>query len=145
MRANAASIARSSDRRTWGAFKTFRALRHRDFRLLWVGLAVSAIGTWMQIVAQSLLVLKITQGSALALGTVSLAQALQRLLKNWELRQQCRIHALASLVAPSEAAPNRQPRIHGECKVESRNSPLSTAFRDSRLPLYRCSYSSPPV
>jgi MFS family permease len=76
MRANAASIAGSSDRRTWGAFNTFRALRHRDFRLLWVGLAVSAIGTWMQIVAQSLLVLKITQGSALALGTVSLAQAL---------------------------------------------------------------------
>ena len=59
-----------------GVFKTFRALRHRDFRLLWVGLAVSAVGTWMQIVAQSLLVLKITHGSAFALGTVSLAQAL---------------------------------------------------------------------
>jgi len=58
-----------------GVFKTFRALRHRDFRLLWVGLAVSAIGTWMQIVAQSLLVLKITRGSAFALGSVSLAQA----------------------------------------------------------------------
>jgi len=57
-------------------FKTFRALRHRDFRLLWIGLAVSAVGTWMQIVAQSLLVLKITHGSAFALGTVSLAQAL---------------------------------------------------------------------
>jgi predicted MFS family arabinose efflux permease len=55
--------------------KTFRALRHRDFRLLWIGLAVSAIGTWMQIVAQSLLVLKITRGSAFALGCVSLAQA----------------------------------------------------------------------
>ncbi len=76
MRANATSIASSCDRGTWGVFKTFRALRHRDFRLLWVGLAVSAIGTWMQIVAQSLLVLKISQGSALALGTVSLAQAL---------------------------------------------------------------------
>lgn len=59
-----------------GVFQTFRALRHRDFRLLWVGLAVSAIGTWMQIVAQSLLVLKLTHGSAFALGTVSLAQAL---------------------------------------------------------------------
>jgi MFS family permease len=59
-----------------GIFKTFRALRHRDFRLLWVGLVVSAVGTWMQIVAQSLLVLKITHGSAFALGTVSLAQAL---------------------------------------------------------------------
>jgi MFS family permease len=76
MKAKDASIAGSSGRRTSGAFKTFRALRHRDFRLLWVGLAVSAIGTWMQIVAQSLLVLKITQGSAFALGTVSLAQAL---------------------------------------------------------------------
>jgi len=59
-----------------GAFKTFRALRHRGFRLLWVGLAVSAVGTWMQIVAQSLLVLKLTHGSAFALGSVSLAQAL---------------------------------------------------------------------
>jgi len=59
-----------------GVFKTFRALRHRDFRLLWVGLVVSAVGTWMQIVAQSLLVLKITHGSSFALGTVSLAQAL---------------------------------------------------------------------
>jgi len=58
------------------AFDTFRALRHRDFRLLWLGLTVSAAGTWMQIVAQSLLVLKITHGSAFALGTVSLAQAL---------------------------------------------------------------------
>src|SRR5689334_7609535 len=58
------------------AFKVFPALRYRDFRLLWVGLAVSAVGTWMQIVALSLLVLKITHGSALALGTVSLAQAL---------------------------------------------------------------------
>jgi MFS family permease len=37
---------------------------------------VSAIGTWMQIVALSLLVLQITHGSAFALGTVSLAQAL---------------------------------------------------------------------
>jgi MFS family permease len=55
---------------------TFRALRHRDFRLLWWGLAVSAIGTWMQIVALSLLVLKLTNGSAFALGTVSLVQAL---------------------------------------------------------------------
>jgi MFS family permease len=53
----------------------FGALRHRDFRLLWVGLFVSATGTWMQIVAQALLVLRLTGGSAVALGTVSLAQA----------------------------------------------------------------------
>ncbi|MDQ2714119.1 MAG: MFS transporter [Chloroflexota bacterium] len=62
--------------RTRERVQTFRALRHRDFRLLWVSLIVSGIGTWMQIVAQSLLVLKITHGSALALGIVSLAQAL---------------------------------------------------------------------
>jgi MFS family permease len=61
-------------------FKTFRALRYRDFRLLWVGLIASAVGTWMQIVAQSLLILKITHGSAFALGSVSLAQALSFLL-----------------------------------------------------------------
>src|SRR5260370_20958051 len=56
--------------------QTFRALRYRDFRLLWISLIISSVGTWMQIVAQSLLVLKITHGSALALGSVSLAQAL---------------------------------------------------------------------
>jgi MFS family permease len=51
-------------------------LRHRDFRLLWLGLVGSAVGTWMQIVAQALLVLELSHGSALALGTVALAQAL---------------------------------------------------------------------
>jgi MFS family permease len=56
-------------------FDALRALRHRDFRLLWAGLFVSAVGTWMQIVAQALLVLHLTGGSPLALGTVSLAQA----------------------------------------------------------------------
>ena len=54
---------------------TFRVLRHRDFRLLWCGLVVSAVGTWMQIVAQALLVLDLSHGSAVALGLVSLAQA----------------------------------------------------------------------
>ena len=53
----------------------FRALRHREFRLLWFGLVGSAIGTWMQIVAQALLVLQLAHGSALALGAVSVAQA----------------------------------------------------------------------
>src|ERR1700690_3432751 len=54
---------------------TFRALQHRNFRLVWGGLALSAIGTWMQIVAQSLLVLDLTHGSAIKLGAVSLVQA----------------------------------------------------------------------
>lgn len=63
-----------------GRFPTFRALHHRDFRILWAGLAVSAVGTWMQIVALSLLVLDLTHGSAAALGAVALVQALSFLL-----------------------------------------------------------------
>src|SRR5271170_2176091 len=59
---------------------TFRAFEHRNFRLLWGSLAFSAVGTWMQIVAQSLLVLDLTHGSAVALGAVSLTQALAFLL-----------------------------------------------------------------
>jgi MFS family permease len=60
--------------------RTFRALRNRDFALFWAGLTVSAVGTWMQIVAQSLLVLELTHGSALALGTIALTQAAAFLL-----------------------------------------------------------------
>ncbi len=59
---------------------TFAVLRYRNFRLLWSGLVVSAVGTWMQIVAQALLVLDLSHGSALALGCVSLAQAAAFLL-----------------------------------------------------------------
>jgi len=58
-----------------GGSGTLRVLRHRDFRLLWLGLVVSAVGTWMQIVAQALLVLDLSHGSPVALGLVSLAQA----------------------------------------------------------------------
>ena len=60
--------------------RTFRALHYRDFRRLWTGLAVSAVGTWMQIVALSLFVLDLTRGSAAALGMVSLTHALTFLL-----------------------------------------------------------------
>jgi predicted MFS family arabinose efflux permease len=59
--------------RTWPS--SFRALQHRQFRALWIGFIVSSIGTWMQIVAQSLLVLRMSHGSAFALGCVSLSQA----------------------------------------------------------------------
>jgi len=63
-----------------GSLATFRALEHRDFRIIWTGLAVSSVGTWMQIVALSLLVLDLTHGSPVALGAVSLVQALSFLL-----------------------------------------------------------------
>src|SRR5258708_5964012 len=66
-------MARETSAETRGAF---RVVRHRDFRLLWGGLVVSAVGTWMQIVAQAVLVLDISHGSAWALGAVALAQAM---------------------------------------------------------------------
>src|SRR5947208_8274054 len=47
---------------------TFRALRHRNFRLFISGQIVSLIGTWMQTAAQSWLVFRLTH-SALLLGT----------------------------------------------------------------------------
>jgi MFS family permease len=50
--------------------RTFRALRHRNFRLYWSGQIVSLIGTWMQIVAQGWLVYRLTD-SPLMLGLVS--------------------------------------------------------------------------
>jgi MFS family permease len=49
------------------------AFRHRDFRLFWGGQLVSLIGTWMQSVGQSWLVLELT-GSPLQLGLVNALQ-----------------------------------------------------------------------
>jgi MFS family permease len=46
-----------------------RALRHRNFQLFFSGQLISLIGTWMQTVAQSWLVYKLT-GSGLLLGAV---------------------------------------------------------------------------
>ena len=54
---------------------TFRSLRGRNFRLYFVGQLVSMAGTFMQAVAQSWLVLKIT-GSGTALGVVTVLQFL---------------------------------------------------------------------
>lgn len=51
---------------------TFRALRYRNYRLFFVGQGLSLIGTWIQAVALSWLVYKIT-GSALFLGVVGFA------------------------------------------------------------------------
>jgi MFS family permease len=61
---------RSNSSSAWGV------LKHRDYRLFWLGQTVSGVGTFMQVVGQSLLVLKLSNNSALALGLVSLAQAL---------------------------------------------------------------------
>ena len=49
---------------------TFRALRHRNYRLWFFGQTVSLIGVWMQTMAQQVLVYRLT-GSAAALGMVN--------------------------------------------------------------------------
>lgn len=56
-----------------------RALRHRNYRLFFVGQGVSLIGTWMTRVATGWLVYRLT-GSALLLGIISFAGQLPTLL-----------------------------------------------------------------
>ena len=53
--------------------ETFAALRHRNFRLFFVGQLISLIGTWMQRIAQAWLVLQLTN-SPFLLGLVSALQ-----------------------------------------------------------------------
>ena len=58
---------------------TFAALRHRNFRLLWISLLVSNSGTWLQSVAQDYVVYKLT-GRALDLGLVNIVRAVPLIL-----------------------------------------------------------------
>lgn len=51
----------------------FRALRHPDFRVYWVGQWVSVIGTWMHMTALSWLLYRLTNSPA-ALGLLTLAR-----------------------------------------------------------------------
>ena len=50
----------------------FRALRYRNFKVFFIGQGISLIGTWMQYVAMSWLVYRMTN-SALMLGVVGFA------------------------------------------------------------------------
>lgn len=50
--------------------RPFQAFRYPEFRLLWSGAFISTVGTWMQSVAQSWLVLSMT-GSAFYLGLIA--------------------------------------------------------------------------
>ena len=58
---------------------TFAALKHRNFRLFFIGQLVSLIGTWMQATAQGWLVYQLT-GSKILLGTVAAVGSLPMLL-----------------------------------------------------------------
>lgn len=51
---------------------TFRALQYRNFRLFFVGQSISLVGTWMQSIAMSWLVYRMT-GSPFLLGVVGFA------------------------------------------------------------------------
>jgi MFS family permease len=57
---------------------TFRALRHRNYRLVWIGFFLSNIGTWMQIVAQGWLVRDLT-ASTMLIGFVTFAGSFPQL------------------------------------------------------------------
>jgi MFS family permease len=59
--------------------RTFRSLRIRNYRLFFVGQLISVTGTWMQTVAQSWLVLNLTD-SGVALGVTVALQFLPMLL-----------------------------------------------------------------
>lgn len=58
---------------------TLRALRHPNFRLFFTGQVISMIGTWMQTVAQSWLIYRLT-GSSVLLGLVAFASQIPVLL-----------------------------------------------------------------
>jgi MFS family permease len=70
MASDAAADPQGSSSERWPV--VLRALRHRNFQLFFSGQLISLIGTWMQTVAQSWLVYRIT-GSSLLLGTVGFA------------------------------------------------------------------------
>ena len=66
-----------------GAASIFAALRFRDFRLLWFGLLVSNLGSWMQFTAMGYLVSQIAgspQRAALDLGIIGAARAVPVIL-----------------------------------------------------------------
>ncbi len=58
---------------------TFYALRHRNFRLFFIGQLISLSGTWMEVTAEGWLVYKLT-GSKLLLGVVGVAGSAPLLL-----------------------------------------------------------------
>ena len=49
----------------WVIGRIFKAFQYRDFRLMWVGACTSSIGTWMQIVAQSWLIYRLSHSKFL--------------------------------------------------------------------------------
>ena len=59
--------------------ETFRSFQTRNFRIFFIGQAISQAGTWLQFIAQALLVLRLTD-SGVALGIVTACQFLPVLI-----------------------------------------------------------------
>jgi hypothetical protein len=54
--------------------QTFTSLRIRNFRLFFVGQLVSQSGSWLTLIAQTLLVLRLTDNSGIAVGALLACQ-----------------------------------------------------------------------
>jgi MFS family permease len=87
-----------------------RALNHRDFRLFWAGQSVSAVGSWMQSVALSWLVLELTNSpfrlglvSALQFGPVLLFSAVAGVVVDRTPKRRLVIATQAALMLPAFA------------------------------------------
>jgi len=66
MRSQIAGSEAGSKARTLGGVNPFRTLiRHRNFRLFWIGQTLSLMGTWMQTMAQGWLALQLTNNAFL--------------------------------------------------------------------------------
>jgi MFS family permease len=74
-RSSSTIVVSNETRQAKGLLRAFVALRHRNFRLFWFGQLISLIGTWMQTIGQSWLVLELTH-SAWWLGLVGALQFL---------------------------------------------------------------------
>ncbi len=74
-----AAVHTGSRVRRW-AQQTFRALRWPSYRRYWLSQTLSLVGSWMQVTAQSYLVLELTGNNSAALGWVTVAQFLPSLL-----------------------------------------------------------------
>ena len=59
---------------------TFRSLRHRNFRLFFVGQFISQTGNWLTLIGQSLLVLHLTNNNGFRVGLLTACQFLPVLL-----------------------------------------------------------------
>lgn len=86
--------------------RTFSSVKHRDFRILWIGTIISHSGDWMDQIALNWLVLEISN-SPLSLGLVNLCRAIPVLVCTplggvaadyWERRRILMVTQSASMV-----------------------------------------------